>query len=121
MEALNKRHLGSVYEKAAGKHLENAGLKILVYNYRYRRGEIDIIAKDGEYYVFVEVKARRSESHGTPLDAVDTRKQRIIRRTAESYLYTNHIYDAYCRFDVIGISRSEDTGAYDIEWIKDAF
>ncbi len=121
MTVKNKRLMGSEWEKSAGKHLENAGLKILVYNYRYRRGEIDIIAKDGEYIVFVEVKARTGESHGDPLEAVDEKKQSVIRRAAEAFLYTNRLFDAYCRFDVVGIRKKPDTGTYEITWIKDAF
>lgn len=113
---INKRAIGTAYEKAAGAWLEAQGYEILQYNFRCRSGEIDIVAKDGGYLVFVEVKYRRSEAAGNPLEAVDFKKQRTISRTAFYYLLT-HGYGELtpCRFDVVSVLGEE------IRVIKNAF
>lgn len=111
----NLRRTGADYEKAAGGYLESLGYEILEYNYRCRLGEIDIVAKDGEYIVFFEVKYRADQRKGTPLEAVDIRKQNIIFRCAMYYLTQHRLSDVPCRFDVIGI---EDTK---VTHIKNAF
>lgn len=113
---MNKRKTGSLYEAAAASYLIKKGYNILEKNFRVRIGEIDLIAMDGEYLVFVEVKYRRNSVSGTALEAVDERKQQIIRRTAEVYLSMHpHFSDAPCRFDVVGIMGNQ------IEHIKNAF
>lgn len=92
------------------------GYKIVARNFSGRRGEIDIIARDGEYLVFVEVKYRRDERQGSPAEAVDYRKQQHIRRAAEYYLYKNRVSEAMpCRFDVVAILGDR------ITLIRDAF
>lgn len=80
------------------------GYEIIEYNFRCCIGEIDLIAKDGEFLVFVEVKYRRNENAGNPLEAVTLRKQRTIGKVAAYYLMT-HGYgeDAPCRFDVAAV------------------
>mgnify|MGYP000131579510 CR=1 FL=1 len=72
----NNRSVGAVYEQAAGYYLEQNGYELIEYNYRCRDGEIDIIAKDGDCYVFCEVKYRSGRQAGNPLEAVDQRKQK---------------------------------------------
>jgi putative endonuclease len=74
----NNRKTGGNYEQAAGFYLEQHGYQILQYNYRCRIGEIDIVAKEGENLVFCEVKYRTGPGKGSPLEAVDARKQRKI-------------------------------------------
>ncbi len=113
---MNKRAVGSDYEKRAAAYLEQCGMQILEYNYRVRSGEIDLIARDGRYLVFVEVKFRSDGRQGTPLEAVDARKQKTIVRTAQHYLL-RHGYDMEtpCRFDVVGITGDK------ITHIKNAF
>lgn len=89
---------------------------ILEKNYRCRQGEVDLIAKDGEYTVFVEVKYRRGRSAGDSLAAVHPAKQHAIGGVAVYYLYShNGTLDCPCRFDVVGIDGKE------IHWIKNAF
>ena len=78
-------------------------------------GEIDLIAKDGAYYVFCEVKYRADERKGSPLEAVDARKQQKIFRTAMYYLTEQQLEDVPCRFDVVGIEGTK------ITLIKNAF
>lgn len=112
----NKRKIGSYYEERAAAFLEDKGLRILERNYRCRCGEIDLIAQDGAYLVFVEVKYRNSTKAGCSLAAVDIRKQAVITKTAQYYLMTHvQSMDHPCRFDVIGIDRKE------ICWIPNAF
>ena len=67
-------------ERKAGAYLEGLGYEILEYNFRGRGGEIDIVARENRYLIFVEVKYRRNEKTGSPLEAVDDRKQRRICR-----------------------------------------
>lgn len=99
----NRRCIGTDYERAAGVYLEEKGLKVLIYNYRCRLGEIDLIARDGDTLVFCEVKYRSGRKSGSPLEAVGVEKQNRIFRSAMCYLTENGITDLPCRFDVIGI------------------
>ncbi len=96
--------MGTAYEKLAGVYLEQQGYEILEYNFRCRQGEIDIIARDGRYLVFVEVKYRADNAAGNPLEAVTAAKQRTISKVASYYCLT-HGYGTYtpCRFDVAAI------------------
>ena len=87
-------------------------------NYKNQIGEIDVIAKDAEYIVFVEVKARASQKFGHPLEAIDARKQQKIRNVASIYLMKNKKYNSPCRFDAISILGVEQS---EITHIKDAF
>ena len=111
----NHREIGSKYEHIAGAYLERQGYRILEYNFHCRRGEIDLIAQDGEYLVFCEVKYRKGRTSGGPVDAVDVYKQRKLWKTAEYYLFVNGLHDVPCRFDVIGIEENR------IILIKNAF
>ena len=97
----SKRKTGAEYEQKAGAYLEGQGYEILEYNYRCRTGEIDIVARDGEYLVFCEVKYRADAGCGHPEEAVDTRKQRRISKCALYYLTCHGLADQACRFDVV--------------------
>ncbi len=112
----NHRIVGGHYEEEAAAFLKKSGYDILEQNYRDRQGEIDLIAKDGAYLVFVEVKYRRTVRKGYPEEAVGIRKQDKIRHTAKYYLY-QHGYpeDTPCRFDVVSITDG------DLRVLKDAF
>lgn len=111
----NKRKTGTTYEQAAGYYLEQHGYEILEYNYRCRIGEIDLIARDGPYLVFCEVKYRHNGHKGNPLEAVDHRKQYRIIRCAQYYMLVNRLGEIPCRYDVIGIEGNQ------ISLIKNAF
>ena len=80
----NRRIRGQQKEELAAAWLERQGYEILEHNYRCRQGEIDLIARDGRYLVFIEVKYRNSAKCGDPLEAVDRRKQAKILYTASS-------------------------------------
>lgn len=104
----NMRQRGSKAEDMAVEMLVSKGFQIVKRNFFFgRSGEIDIIAKDGDTLVFVEVKARTSKAYGDPLFSITYSKQNSIRRCAEGYLYINKIRDIECRFDVITIDLSQ--------------
>ena len=107
--------LGPWGETLAAEYLKKKRYQIIERNYRSRFGEIDLIAKDGAYYVFCEVKYRADERKGSPLEAVDARKQQKIFRTAMYYLTEQQLEDVPCRFDVVGIEGTK------ITLIKNAF
>lgn len=101
----NRRKIGNAYENAAASYLRQKGFLILEQNFYSRFGEIDIVAKDGRYLVFIEVKYRRNDSCGTPLEAVNAKKQKKICRTASYYCLKNGYADTVpCRFDVVAIT-----------------
>jgi putative endonuclease len=97
------REKGSFGEKLAAKELIKKGYEIVDFNFCRRGGEIDIIAKKDDIYVFVEVKLRKSLSSGAPCEAVDTVKQKRIIETAQKYIAEKNILDFSFRFDVIEI------------------
>lgn len=104
---LNKRRKGNDYERVAGNYLESQGYQILEYNFYTRAGEIDIIAKHEGYLVFLEVKYRKDENKGHPLEAVQIQKQRTISRCALYYMKKKGVSDMPVRFDVVGILGEE--------------
>ena len=111
----NKRKLGGEKEQMAKKYLESKGYQILEANFYAKGGEIDLIAHEDGYLVFIEVKYRTNSSAGHPLEAVDYQKQNKIRYTAQYYMYKNHISeDAPCRFDVVAILGDEITVIKDV-------
>ncbi len=114
-----KQDFGQNGENIAENYLKSIGYFILNRNYRCKQGEIDIIAKDGEEIVFVEVKTRSSIIYGNPAEAVDTYKQKHIRKAAEVYVYSNQLYNCYIRFDVIEVYLNRQT--YRINHIKQAW
>ena len=115
-----KREIGNIGEEMAVKKLKKLGYKIIGRNFSAKCGEIDIIAKDGEYLVFVEVRLRSRSDYGKAAETVDKYKQRKIIKTAELYMLKTGCSFAPSRFDVGAIS-ADDTGKYEIEVIKDAF
>ena len=114
--AMNRRQTGTVYEEMAARWLSEQGYEILERNFYCRQGEIDLIARDGRYLVFIEVKYRRDGQSGHPLEAVGIWKQRRISKAAVYYCHGHRIPDSQaCRFDVISVMGNE------IEHIKNAF
>lgn len=99
---MNKRTAGDKNEQLACDFLEQNGLRVLARNYRKRIGEIDIIARDGEYFVFIEVKYRAGTMQGGAAYAISGKKKAIIRRVAQWYMAEHRIpQDALCRFDAV--------------------
>ena len=98
-----RNNLGKQGEDIAADFLKTRGMNILVRNYRQKTGEIDIIARDAEWLVFVEVKTRKTIRFGQPYEAVTARKQTQISRVALDYITRNKLHDESIRFDVISI------------------
>ena len=96
--------LGRWGEQEASRYLKRRGWKILRQNFRAPGGgEVDLVCRDGDTLVFAEVKTRRSEEMGRPLDAVDGKKQRLIRQGALHWLRLLEMPDITFRFDVIEV------------------
>lgn len=105
MEKMNKREIGSAYEQKAVNYLKSHGYSIVWQNYFCRYGEIDIIAKEADILVFVEVKYRKNSKAGLGESAVNKNKQIHIMRSAQNYLIEKYKTDEIaCRFDVIAIN-----------------
>ncbi|MCW5203487.1 YraN family protein [Desulfobulbus sp. US2] len=112
----SRKATGRSGEALAAQYLEQQGYIILERNYRLRIGEVDIIARDGEYLVFIEVKTRRSTRFGSPFEAVDARKQQQIVKIASAYLQGKELP---VRFDVVAVHlNGQDVR---IEVLKNAF
>lgn len=111
--------LGNKGEDLAVIFLEKKGYKIIAKNYKNYVGEIDIIARDGETTVFIEVKTRANDSFGCPFEAVHIKKRLKLRNLALLYMKKRG-EEIPIRFDVLSIMYT-DNGQKQIEHIKDAF
>lgn len=113
---INKRETGKIYESKAVAFLQNKGYEIIERNYFTRYGEIDIIAKEDGYFVFIEVKYRKDNKSGSPESAVNSTKRRHMRQSALEYIVKKRGTDEVaCRFDVVAFYGGH------IHLIKDAF
>ena len=119
-----KRKLGDLGEKIAEKYLREKNYQILKKNYQKRWGEIDIIAKENQEIVFIEVKTRtknKSDFYGQPQDSVNFFKQQKLIKTAKTYLFENdYSSQTNWRIDVIAIKLNEQNRKADLEHIKNA-
>jgi putative endonuclease len=111
--------LGRLGEELASRRLRSLGYEILERNYRCRLGEIDLVARDGDVLVFVEIKTRKNRPLGEAKEAVNRRKQGQLSRVALAYLKSKKLWDTKARFDVVAIGVGE--GKEKIEIIRDAF
>ena len=98
---------GQLGERAARKHLRRLGLKFLIANFRSARGEIDLVFRDGDCLVFVEVKTRSSETWTRPAAAVDARKRRLLSQTALDYMKLLKNPQVKLRFDIVEVLLAE--------------
>lgn len=112
--------IGQIAEQTALAFLKSKGLELLVQNYRFKTGEIDIIMRDQDTLVFVEVRYRKSNRHGSGAESVTFSKRKRIINTAKHYLLTKKYTDKLCRFDVISASGQTHDGMK-LDWIKNAF
>ena len=94
---------GELGERAAKKYLKGQGLKFLTANFRSNRGEIDLVFRDDDCLVFVEVKSRSSEDWTRPAAAVDARKRRLLSQTALDYLKLLKNPQVKIRFDIVEV------------------
>lgn len=116
-----RKLLGDRGERAAERFLRRQGYRILARQHSSRFGEIDIIARDGEWIVFVEVKTRRSGAAGLPVEAVDARKQRQMTRAALAWLKRHRLLHWRSRFDVVGVLWPDGQRQPQIDHIRNAF
>ena len=111
--------LGRFGENLARERLKACGYKILTTNYRCSLGEIDVIARDGDVLVFVEIKTRKNDVLGHIKEAVGARKQVQISKVALAYMKTHNLWGSRARFDVVAVGLHN--GKEEVEIIKDAF
>ncbi len=100
---MNTKRIGDAGEDLAARHVQGLGWRVLARNWRGRFGELDLVAEDGSTVVIVEVKARASRSHGLPEEAVDSRKQGRLARSALEFLRARGLSDRPVRFDVAAV------------------
>lgn len=115
-----RRAIGRDAEDVAARYLARSGFRIIGRNVRFFEGEIDLVCRDGDVYVFVEVKCRRTAWGSTPAAAVSWWKQRRLVRLAQHYLKWLRVREARCRFDVVAVTRA-DNGGHRIRHIRAAF
>ena len=110
---------GDLGEDAAARYLKGHGYRVLERNWRYRQWELDLICRDGDTVVFVEVKTRGVGTLGIPADGLNRKKQARLVKAASQYLTKNNLWDEPCRFDLAAVI---DTGSgMDVEYIENAF
>src|SRR5712691_12695281 len=103
-----RRSIGQAAEETAAAWLRRAGLAVLERNVRFREGEIDLVCRDGDAIVFVEVKCRRAHWGEGPGDAVSWDKRRRLVGLAQHYLKARRLTSARCRFDVVAVTVGRD-------------
>ncbi|QIZ45705.1 YraN family protein [Dickeya zeae] len=114
---LNRRNTGDRYEQLARRHLERAGLIFVAANVTVRGGELDLIMRDGNSWVFVEVRYRRNSDFGGAAASITRQKQRSLLHAASVWLARQgtSLDSTDCRFDVLAVTGSQ------VEWLPNAF
>lgn len=116
------RALGEQLETVALRYLEARGLTLICRNFQCKLGELDLIMRDAQMLVFIEVRYRRCERFGSAVESVDRRKQRKLLRTAQIYLNVQRFSQREpCRFDILGITLNDAAQEYRFDWIANAF
>jgi putative endonuclease len=117
----DRRHsLGRAAEEAAAEFLVGAGLRVVERNVRFALGEVDLVCRDGDRVVFVEVKCRQAQWGDAPAAAVSWQKRRRLVLLAQLYLKARGLTEAPCRFDVVAVTASPD-GQLQIRHLPAAF
>src|ERR1051325_4080276 len=111
---LQRQALGILGEDLACGELRRRGYEILERRYRTRFGEIDIVAREGDYTVFIEVKTREGDEFGGGAEAVTEWKQRRVTQMAVDYIARHNLYDRPCRFDVVVVSMANGASAVEV-------
>ncbi len=112
---LTPQELGIHGERTAEQHLISLGYRILARNWRWRKGEMDLIAEQRQEIVFVEVKARRSQTYGSPEESITRAKREKLIQTAYAYLNSTNRQDSEWRIDVIAIDLKQDGSVIRLE------
>jgi putative endonuclease len=117
---LSRLLIGRSGEQSAERYLRSKGLHLVARNHRCVQGEIDLVMRDGETLVFVEVRRRKSTDYGSPLETVSAAKQRKVIAAAQHFIASQKISSRQAlRFDVVGIV--SDGAGDTIEWVRNAF
>ena len=119
MKGSDRIRIGREGEDIAVAYLKREGYTVLDRNYRCLFGEVDIVAKDGDTIVFVEVKSRRSDRFGDPQMAVGVEKQKKLCRISMKYLEEHRLYPCNARFDVVAVKMFP--AGNQVEVIRNAF
>jgi len=106
---VQRRSLGILGENIAADYLQKKGFQIIERNFRCRLGELDIIARQGGYLVFVEVRARSSALCGLPQESITANKIKKLRRLAQVYMVQRALYNVDVRFDVVAVYCAGET------------
>jgi len=118
---MQRKTIGELGERIAEELLASYGYRIIEKNYRCLLGEIDLIAKDQEDLVFVEVRTKSSSAYGKPAESITKTKQQRLRRLAHHYLLKRQIGEVACRFDVALVELDKNLQTKSIQIIKNAF
>jgi len=118
MKALTRKELAKLGEKIARDYLSEKGIEIIANNFRTGFGEIDLIGKSGERYIFFEVKARQSDRFGYPEEAVNSTKLKHIEKVAWDFFELNNIDEVDWQIDVIAVFRNIHDNKIEIKWIE---
>lgn len=114
----DRRQLGALGEQQALLYLQQQGLKLLARNWHCRQGELDLVMREDETVVFVEVRYRRHATWGSALESINSRKQQRLVRTAQAFLQSQSEWaELPCRFDVLTL----DGPDMQLHWIRNAF
>ena len=116
---MSTRSTGTHFENIAADYLNQHGLRLVARNVRLKTGEIDLIMRDSDFWVFIEVKFRFDTAFEHPLNQIRPGQLQRIRRSAQVYLLQHGLceYSTPCRFDVVAITAKP----HDIIWVQDAF
>jgi putative endonuclease len=120
LPARRREGLGAWGEAVAAQALEARGYEIIERNWRCQLGELDLVARDGETWVFVEVKARRNEVHGTPEESVTPSKRNRLLILGEAYVSEHALGDVAWRVDVVAIVATPDRQVRSLEVYQNA-
>ena len=122
-DSFNTRSWGAEHEEIALNYLLEKGYRLIKKNFRFgKAGEIDLVMREGDVYVFVEVKARRNHAFGLPEDSVNATKRRQLRSIAKGFVHVMDLKEYEARFDVIAVDYATGTeGKPEIRHWRDAF
>ena len=121
MRRLISRLIGDRGERAAAAYLRKQGMRIIARQHRTPWGEIDLIARDGDWIVFVEVKTRRSTDAGHPVEAVTPDKQKKLTQLALAFLKRHGLLEARARFDIVAVIWADNAKVPELTHYRHAF
>ncbi|MCL5935352.1 MAG: YraN family protein [Firmicutes bacterium] len=113
--------LGRAGEEAAAGYLQKKGMRVIQRNYRCRLGELDIVARDGPFLVFVEVRTVAGSAFGSARERVDRKKMIKIRQVATYYIQSGNVGNTPLRFDVVAVTMEPGGRVVEIDHIENAF